>query len=99
MALTSTRVCGPSEGHQPTALAEGGRGRGEVGSTRPAFETILRRPVILATRRIYNIVTLRPKYSMLSPDPQKICNTVPLNHPHELHTVMILMAFFYLNRT
>ena len=57
------RVCDLSEGRQPTALARGEGEGGEEVSTRPAVEAILRRPVTLATWRIYNIVTLRPKYT------------------------------------
>ena len=57
-------MCEFSEGRQPTALARGEGEGGEEVSTRPAVETILRRPVTLATWRIYNIVTLRPKYTL-----------------------------------
>ena len=58
-------VCDPPERRQLTAPAEGGKGRGGVGSTRPAVETILRQPDTIAyvVYSIYNIVTLRLKYT------------------------------------
>ena len=58
-------MCDPSEGRQPTAPAEGGRGGGEAGSTRPAVETIPQRPDTFATWHIYDIVTLQLKYTKL----------------------------------
>ena len=57
-------MCDPSEGRQPTAPAEGGRGRREEGSTRPAADPILRRPDTFARRRIYDIETLQLKYTL-----------------------------------
>ena len=64
-SLHGVCVCDPPERRQLTAPAEGGKGRGGVGSTRPAVETILRQPDTIAyvVYSIYNIVTLRLKYT------------------------------------